>query len=865
MSTRRWTLSALVSLCLAVAALSLGASALAAAPPIISGESFSDVGSSSATLSAQINAEGIPSSYSFEYGATVAYGSSTSTKSLGSRSEAASALVSITGLQPDTIYHFRVVATNGDGTVRGEDASFRTFPASFEGLSDTRGYEMVSAAGLPEGTVYEPFTKEANPETGDSESTERPFQAAADGNAMAYIGAPSQTGGSGAVGSSFGNQYLAERLPGGGWTSANIEPPSGSLAETTSYEAFSSNLEVGILDWRGATPLTAGAPGQLYNVLYTRSSNDGSYRSLFDTTPSREPEEFSAYELFKRGAEEAPLLYAGASATYEHLLFIANDALTPDAVDGGETENNLYDSVDGQPYLVNILPDGKAQPNAIFGAPIEAGESFFTRQTRNPPDFSHAISSDGTRIFWTDLNTGDLYVRENDTQPQSSVDDEGHCTIKTDGCTVEVDATQGPGSSGGGRFWTATSDGSKVLFTDPNRLTVDSTAGPEEPDLYEYDLESGRLTDLTVDSNAGEHANVLGVLGASEDGSYIYFVADGVLASGAHDETCVPSTTVGEGTGACNLYVIHGTESPKFIAALSGADDSVENTYYSPEGDWQPGLGNRTAQVTPDGLHLVFVSRQQLTDEPNHSVYEAYLYDYEANESQHISCVSCDPSGELPPAGNLSVLLPPSYSSTYMQRWMSDDGSRVFFDSLQPLVSQDTNGKLDVYEWERDGSGSCQRSGGCIYLLSAGTSTDNSFLLDASLNGDDLFFETRSQLGTQEHSEAFVIYDARVGAPQPLSRLACTGSGCQGVPPAPPVFATPSSVTFTGVGNFSLSLTASAKPKPKSLTTAQKLARALKTCRGGRRQRKQRLSCEAAAKRRYGPGPKLKSKAKGGK
>ena len=85
------------------------------------------------------------------------------------------------------------------------------------------------------------------------------------------------------------------------------------------------------------------------------------------------------------------------------------------------------------------------------------------------PDFSHAISADGSRIFWTAVeNVGEgaaqeqlpkaLYIRENDVQPQSDVVGE-RCTEPAQACTVQVDASQGPGPSGGGRFWTATAMG----------------------------------------------------------------------------------------------------------------------------------------------------------------------------------------------------------------------------------------------------------------------------------------------------------------------------------------------------------------------------------------------------------------------
>ena len=111
------------------------------------------------------------------------------------------------------------------------------------------------------------------------------------------------------------------------------------------------------------------------------------------------------------------------------------------------------------------------------------------------------------------------------------------------------------------------------------------------------------------------------MLGASSDGSYIYFVAEGVLAAGAT-------------SGAENLYVDHnGTTT--FIATLSGSDGS----------DWNSQL---TSRVTPDGTHLAFNSVQSLTGFDNTDANtggadtEIFLYDATAKT---LVCASCNPTG----------------------------------------------------------------------------------------------------------------------------------------------------------------------------------------------------------------------------
>ncbi len=538
--------------------------------------------------------------------------------------------------------------------------------------------------------------------------------------------------------------------------------------------------------------------------------------------------------------------YGGASSGFTHTLFQAADALTPNAVSGlAERADNLYDSVNGQPQLVNVLPDGTTEPGAFFGAPPETPE--------DPPGLEHAISSDGSLIYWTDTNTA---VTPEDPAGATRL------LVREGGShTAQVDAAQAPrgeGSkereerlarSGGGLFWAATSDGSKVFFTDCRPLTESSTAvsshgcgqrpGLTGNDLYEYEPSTGELVDLTIDHNAGDPlgADVQGVVAESENGSYLYFVANGDLAAGAI-------------SGQPNLYLLHEGMTT-FIATLSPEDGSLRAyVSFGSIGDWDPTVGHRTAQATPDGQSLVFLSSRSLTGYENRSMEEVYVYDADAGT---LSCASCDPSG-APPAGEstMAAELPPGQreDGTYQLRLISEDGSRVFFQSAEPLVPQDTNQRTDVYEWERDGAGSCARSSGCLYLISGGMNASSSYLLDASANGDDVFIVTRAQLAPADQNENYDLYDVRVGAVAPPPAPQCTGTGCQGSPPAAPIFATPASVTFNGAGN--LSPTPSQRVvKPKAARPSRHkrgLTQALRRCRHGAARR--RSACEKTARRR---------------
>lgn len=873
--------------------------------PMIGTELAPSVASTAATLTAQIGPGGLPTSYRVEYGKSGGpYEASTPEVELSAAREPVGVLVQLTGLQPSASYHFRFVASNSQGAAAGSEASFTTdtsgtAASSASALPDGRAYELVSPPGDLE--VYAPESIEAN----GGRVTAYPYRAAADGSAIAYVSDPPPVGGNGyLVGGGVGNDYLAERAA-NGWTSSDITPAphaagGGPVEEyqTIFYQSFTSDLAMGIVTSAGQeAQLTAGASPCDRVYSYTRA--DAAFHALF-TTAQVEQHCF------------AQQTFAGASADDSHVLIESDAALTAQAAEPAEEQDNLYDAVDGQLHLVNVLPDGEVEPtpNAAFGRPSTAGRY-------QQADFSNVVSADGSRVFWTDMNraisaedpagTTRLFVRENDMQPQSPIGAHGECTVSTDACTVQLDAQQGgTGSGGGGRFWTASSDGSRVFFTDCNRLTEDSTAVPSGGceaesgsyapvklfgnDLYEYNFEAPpgkRLTDLTVDRNGHDPlgADVQGVVDASEDGSYVYFIASAALAPGAESRNCNPGGSKEEneeeeegkippGKG-CNLYLLHRGEPVKFVAVLSPLDSNLPGISVNLSGtgysDWAPNLNGRTAQVTPSGHQLVFESLQSPTLTGYDNTFpsssgrprpEVEVMVYDADNGQ-IACASCNSSGAV--SSNGGTRLPAGLQTTYQPRWLSDDGNRVFFETSQALIPQDTNGQEDVYEWERGGAGSCTQDAGCVYLLSGGTSDFSSLFAEASASGDDVFFTTRSQLIPSERGESVKLFDARVGGGFPVSSLACTGTGCQGVPPAAPIFATPASVTFGGIGNFPPPTTA--RPQHKPLTRGQKLTGALKACArtAPHRRGRERAGCEARARKRYGAKRRVKRSAKGRK
>ena len=93
--------------------------------PIVATSAPTNVASFSAALKGTVHPNGLTTSVHFEYGTTTNYGSTTPNHSYsGNTTQNVSA--NITGLTPNTTYHFRIVGTNNSGTSRGGDRTFRT-------------------------------------------------------------------------------------------------------------------------------------------------------------------------------------------------------------------------------------------------------------------------------------------------------------------------------------------------------------------------------------------------------------------------------------------------------------------------------------------------------------------------------------------------------------------------------------------------------------------------------------------------------------------------------------------------------------------------------------------------------------------
>lgn len=131
----------------------LAPAALAAGEPAVSTGNATAIAQTSATLNGTVNPEGQSTTYYFQYGTTAAYGSQTATAGAGAGTTSFKVTSPIGSLSPDTIYHYRLVATNASGTTLGSDVSFRTPKPPAPVLTIRHATNVTQTSATLNGTV----------------------------------------------------------------------------------------------------------------------------------------------------------------------------------------------------------------------------------------------------------------------------------------------------------------------------------------------------------------------------------------------------------------------------------------------------------------------------------------------------------------------------------------------------------------------------------------------------------------------------------------------------------------------------------------------------------------------------------------
>jgi hypothetical protein len=670
-------------------------------------------------------------------------------------------------------------------------------------LPDCRAFEMVT-----------PVDKSTTVQDLDGGQ----YDIAANGERIAMVSGPT-FGPRPEIGDSFS---VFSRTP-SGWALESVKPPnSGAVSYTENGYIFNPDLTQ-IASLAGSrTPLSpgltfeVGVPGGPYTAIAAQPR--------FKIEPDHEEEKASF-------SEEENGQFLAATSDFSHVVFSSIDhtlvSETPTGTYGGaiarENAFDLYEWVTGQLRLVNVSDDGSvigpcgAALGGAFGHP-------------------HAMSTDGSKIFFT--SPGDvsspigakgcsngpdtpaelpgavpplLYMRVSETVGGQEVSRTVELAHPAKGVSLSPEEEKLPVN-----YENASADGSKVFFTTNRALTPGADVGDLHLYMQDTDAPEGEGLTLIDQQNplVADYGEFLGsdpVYTPSENEDVVYF----------YREYGGPKALMRYETGGGGLQA---------IATIQESQDGGEPTY-----------------VTPNGEIVVFGSGGVSGEPRGAGPTEIYRYDHYDGS---LTCVSCGP-GNGPPPRTVTEGGPGGDLAT--EYLISDDGSRVFFDDRANLVPQVVtegeelaDGGLtreveNVYEWEADGAGTCTQNPSCTFLISPGNTSEGSFLVGQSPDGNNVFFQTHARLVTQDVDSAGDIYDARVdgGFPAPAEPTTCLGDTCLSVPVAP-IDPTPSSLTFTGPGNTVPAAPAAAKPKASSKA---------KQCAKGRVRRKGKCVKQPKAKK----------------
>ena len=694
--------------------------------PRVDAFSSSAVAATSADLNATINPQGADTTYYFEYGTTPSYGSSTLPTAIGESVNPVTVQRHVDGLASGFVYHFRVVATNDEGTTYSTDQTFNFYPepcpnqvarqqTGAGSLPDCRAYELVSPGHAGTAVLHPggPFS--------------------------AYATSPARFGFEAAVNAIPGpwnaenlltDRYVATRGT-NGWTTQYVGGDAdqfglGGQPLTYTREIYGDLGLSQFIAWK--TPFNGGGP---FMAPYVKNAS-GITTGQLPTNAAEVP-----------GATDGATWVGDVqpSGDFSHYFFSsANLAFAPGGVTSGV--GSVYDNNvgEGSVSIASKTPGGsdiQAEPQNISNGFLQlAGAS---------DDGTHVlIASPKTGVCGRSL-CGEGANACNDPKTQETEQcllQPGHLYMRVGG-VVTYDVSLGHVV----QYEGMTDDGSEVFFTSSEQITGDDS--DSSIDLYVWRESSDSVTRLSTGSGGVGNTNACAATWIKGCGVAVVPKADPVDAYGNPANNPPSDNSIAGLDGAVYFY------SPEQLAGSDGGVPGRRNLFVARHGavhfvaaiDTENPITRM--QVTPSGRFGAFITSSRLTPYDNAGYEMMYRFDDQTGE---LICASCNLSGK-----SSTVDVEGSQNGLFL----SEPGS-AFFATVDALVEDDSNGTVDVYEF----TNSKPR------LITTGvTGSDEGAnppnppgLIGVSNNGTDVYFSTLETLVPEDHNGSFLkFYDARTG------------------------------------------------------------------------------------------------------
>ena len=446
-------------------------------------------------------------------------------------------------LQPNTLYHVRLVAENGAGTIE-PTLEFRTYPApptkdtcpntrvrqqtQASLLLDCRAYELVTAGNTGGYNVESDLVPLQTPFTAYPDAHDRVLYGLHYGSIPNIAGSPPNYG---------LDPYVAERTT-SGWVTRYVGIPAEGLADSEAYGSplLSSDEGLSSFAFGGEEICDPCFTGQGTNIPVRRSGGAAEPGMVGDYSGSSEP-------------EGTVLKYLSADGS--HLLFGSEHKF---AEGGEEGEVNIYSR------------------NLSLGST----ELVSTDESGNP------ISEPGVAGLDQSSDGGRVVVGED-----LGDDGAGHplYALYLHRAGSEGSTALTPGALGGATYDGMTADGSKVFFTTTDQLVAQDE--DTSADIYEAEIDSaGNLTlHLMSVKSDGQASNDDGctppgsphswnaAVGDGKCGAVAFAYGAGVAAgTGTFYFVTPEQLEPGQGeAGQVNLYVLRPGQNPHFVATIDSS------------------------------------------------------------------------------------------------------------------------------------------------------------------------------------------------------------------------------------------------------------------------------------------------------
>lgn len=699
-------------------------------------------GREDATLQAQVNPGGLATAVHIEYGATSSYGNATPVETSPADFSPFAVSTSISGLAPGATYHYRVVAVNSLGTVEGVDRTFATEGAG--AACPNEAFRTGAAAYLSDCRAYELVT----PTDSDADIRIGGGPATADGE-MVCFASEDPLAGSDSNGIKTTDDGFCAHRGADGWATEWVTgpPPPKRVASMGSEVYFLSPdgrravfaSDAAILGKERVPP--PGTPSGSSVSAYMW--DDGVTEWLAPAGPPvGEPPEYRS-EFASR-----PLEWDEAGSAADRRPLAVSEDLTHGVFESGlpilpEDENDLVDVYEWTPEGLRIVSrdsTGKAAGGRtgiqVFGMAAPPG----------------AVSADGERVFFQHDGAplvGTVAEAPEGPDPEAEYGEPGLQSVyvrEGDRLTL-ISPRRGSGPNQSVWFAGASSDGTIAYLETSQQLTA--AAKESGRAIYSYDVATDELQ-LVADAPGG-----VKFLALSDDGSTIVY----------REEASHRLAVERDGVGTT-------------LGTLAASD------YEREQGVATNRIDQRMLRVTSDGRVVVFAAAGEFAGFGPGAVQ---IYRWDAADG--LQRISAEPN--FTPTANASIGAYPALTGNPREelflahraranvgRVMSDDGSRVFFETPEALVNRDVNGVTDVYEWHD----------GTIRLVSTGTG-GKALYHESSADGKTVFFTTFNRvLPDWDRNSKRDLYVARPdgGLPPPPGPPDCTGENCQSPRQAPP-------------------------------------------------------------------------------